>query len=169
MGRNLCNDGVSAFPFMVCITGTGGSKKSNRTDFIFLLHHYLHSGLWNDLQIIRSFERQAEFWLNILVYYLFFGLLYLIFNSRKVSITVGSILWCIIGIANYYVLSFKGAPIVPSDIMSAQTAANVAENYTYSIQPIFVWNVLFLLLYLAVLWRCPSSKKLTWKKRIVSW
>lgn len=61
--------------------------------------------------------RQAEFWLNILVYYLFFGLLYLIFNSRKVSVTVGSILWCIIGIANYYVLSFKGAPIVPSDIM----------------------------------------------------
>ena len=105
--------------------------------------------------------------MNILVYYLFFGLLYLIFNSRKVSVTVGSILWCIIGIANYYVLSFKGAPIVPSDIMSAQTAANVAENYTYSIQPIFVWNVLFLLLYLAVLWRCPSSKKLTWKKRIV--
>ena len=120
---------------------------------------------FTDNPILRM--RQAEFWLNILVYYLFFGLLYLIFNSRKVSVTVGSILWCIIGIANYYVLSFKGAPIVPSDIMSAQTAANVAENYTYSIQPIFVWNVLFLLLYLAVLWRCPSSKKLTWKKRIV--
>ena len=72
--------------------------------------------------------RAAEFWLNILVYYMFFGLLYLIFNSRRVSVTIGSILWCIIGIANYYVLSFKGAPIVPSDIMSARTAANVAEN-----------------------------------------
>ena len=68
---------------------------------------------FTDNPILRM--RQAEFWLNILVYYLFFGLLYLIFNSRKVSVTVGSILWCIIGIANYYVLSFKGAPIVPSD------------------------------------------------------
>lgn len=111
--------------------------------------------------------RAAEFWLNILVYYMFFGLLYLIFNSRRVSVTIGSILWCIIGIANYYVLSFKGAPIVPSDIMSARTAANVAENYTYSIQPVFVWNVLFLLLYLAIMWRCPVPKKMGWKKRVI--
>ena len=108
--------------------------------------------------------RAAEFWLNILVYYMFFGLLYLIFNSRRVSATMGSILWCIIGIANYYVLSFKGAPIVPSDIMSARTAANVAENYTYSIQPVFVWNVLFLLLYLAIMWRCPVPKKIGLEK-----
>ncbi|MCI6859062.1 MAG: sulfatase-like hydrolase/transferase [Eubacterium sp.] len=111
--------------------------------------------------------RPAEFVFNILLYYMFFGLLYLIFNSRKAAVTIGTIFWCIVGIANYYVLSFKGSPIVPSDIMSTQTAANVAANYTYTIQPVFVWNVLLLLLVLAVSWRCPSPKKMGWKKRVV--
>lgn len=109
----------------------------------------------------------AEFWLNVLVYYLFFGILYLIFVSRKAAVTIGTIFFYVVGLANYYVLNFKGAPIVPPDIMSASTAAGVAENYTYSIQPIFVWNALFLLLYLAVLWRCPMRKKTGWKKRLI--
>lgn len=109
--------------------------------------------------------RPAEFAFNFLLYYLLFGLLYLLFNSRKFAVTLGSVFWCVVGIANYFVLSYKGSPIVPSDLMSARTAANVAGNYTYSIQPVFVWNVLFLLLYLFVLWRCPVPKKMSWKKR----
>ena len=109
----------------------------------------------------------AEFWLNILVYYLFFGILYLLLVSRKAAVTVGTIFWYIVGLANYYVLSFKGAPIVPSDIMSASTGFSVAQNYTYTIQPVFVWNALFLLLYLAVLLRCPIKRKTGWKKRLI--
>lgn len=109
----------------------------------------------------------GEFCLNVLVYYLFFGILYLIFISRKVAVTVGTIFFYVVGLANYYVLSFKGSPIVPSDIMSATTAAGVAGNYDYSIQPVFVWNALLLLLYLAVLWRCPLKKKTGWKKRLI--
>ena len=109
----------------------------------------------------------AECWLNILVYYLFFGILYLIFVSRRAAITIGMVFWYAVGLANYYVLSFKGSPIVPSDIMSASTAASVAGNYTYTIQPVFVWNALFLLLYLAVFWRCPIKKRTGWKKRLL--
>lgn len=109
----------------------------------------------------------AEFWLNVLVYYLFFGILYLIFVSRKATVTIGMIFFYVVGLANYYVLNFKGSPIVPSDLMSASTAAGVAGNYTYSIQPVFVWNALLLLFYLAVLWRCPMKKKTGWKKRVI--
>ncbi|MDO5145967.1 MAG: LTA synthase family protein [Eubacteriales bacterium] len=109
----------------------------------------------------------AEGWLNILVYYLFFGILYLLFVSRKASVTIGMVFWYVIGLTNYYVLSFKGAPIVPSDIMSASTAASVAQNYDYAIQPVFVWNLLFMILYLSVLWRCPMEKKTGWKKRVL--
>ena len=109
----------------------------------------------------------AEFWLNILVYYLFFGLLYLILVSRRAAIITGTVFWYIVGLANYYVLSFKGAPIVPSDLMSASTGFSVAQNYTYTIQPVFIWNALFLLLYLAVFWRCPIEKRTGWKKRLI--
>ena len=109
----------------------------------------------------------GEFLLNVLVYYLFFGILYLIFVSRKAAVTIGTIFFFVVGLANYYVLSFKGSPIVPSDIMSATTAAGVAGNYDYTIQPVFVWNALLLLLYLAVLWRCPMRKKTGWQKRLI--
>ena len=124
-----------------------------------MLHHFTDNSIFK--------LGTAEFWLNILVYYLFFGILYLLLVSRKAAVTVGTIFWYIVGLANYYVLSFKGAPIVPSDIMSASTGFSVAQNYTYTIQPVFVWNALFLLLYLAVLLRCPIKRKTGWKKRLI--
>lgn len=111
--------------------------------------------------------RMPEMLLNILVYYLFFGLLYLILVSRRAAAGVGMLVWYLVGITNYFVLNFKGAPIVPSDIMSMGTAANVAANYTYSIQPVFVWNGLFILLYFALMYRFPVQKKTGWKKRVL--
>ncbi|MDO4976634.1 MAG: LTA synthase family protein, partial [Eubacteriales bacterium] len=61
--------------------------------------------------------------------------------------------------------SFKGAPIVPSDFHSAGTGFSVAANYTYAVQPVFVWNGLFLLLYVVVLFRLPVAKHAGWKIR----
>ena len=109
----------------------------------------------------------AEASLNVLLYYMFFGLLYLIFISRRAAVIIGMAFWYAVGLANYFVLSFKGAPIVPSDLMSASTAASVAGNYTYNIQPVFVWNALLTLLYFAVFFRCPIEKKTGWKKRLL--
>ena len=40
-------------------------------------------------------------------------------------------------------------------------------NYTYDIQPVFVWNGLLMLCYFAVLFRCPVKKKKRWKSRLV--
>jgi phosphoglycerol transferase MdoB-like AlkP superfamily enzyme len=46
----------------------------------------------------------------------------------------------IIGLANYYVLEFRSAPIMPWDIYSISTAASVAGNFKYTLekQAIFV-------------------------------
>lgn len=104
--------------------------------------------------------------LNLLVYFIFYGLLYLICVSRRVTVGLGMAIWYVIGIMNYYVLNFKGAPIVPSDFMSASTAASVAGNYTYSIQPVFIWNGLLILLYFAVFCRCKITIQTGWKKRL---
>ena len=109
----------------------------------------------------------AECLLNILLYYMFFGLLYLLLVSKRAAMIAGMVFFYVVGLANYYVLSFKGSPIVPSDIMSASTAASVAQNYTYSVQPVFVWNALLMLLYLAIFFRCPTDKKTGWKKRVL--
>ena len=115
--------------------------------------------------LLKSF-RPAEFALNILLYYMFFGLLYLVFYSRRFAVTLGIAVWYFIGLANYFVLIFKGAPIVPSDMMSASTGFSVAANYNYTIQPVFIWNAIFALLYCFVIWRCPARKHLGWKPRL---
>ncbi len=116
--------------------------------------------------LLKSF-RPAEFALNLLLYYMFFGLLYLLFYSRRLAVTLGIVIWYIIGLGNYFVLTFKGAPIVPSDMMSASTGFSVAANYNYSVQPVFIWNAIFALLYCFILWRCPAKKHMGWKPRLV--
>ena len=109
----------------------------------------------------------GEFLFNVVLYYMFFGLLYLIFISRRLSVSLGMIFWYVLGITNYFVLNFKGAPIVPSDLMSAGTALSVSANYNYSVQPVFVWNGLLILLYLTLLFRCPVKQKTGWRWRLV--
>ena len=116
--------------------------------------------------LLKGF-RPAEYALNILLYYMFFGLLYLIFYSRRFAVTFGIAAWYLIGLANYFVLTFKGAPIVPSDMMSASTGFSVAANYNYTVQPVFIWNAIFALIYCFVIWRCPAKRHFGWKPRVV--
>lgn len=112
--------------------------------------------------------RPGEFCFNVILYYLLFGILWLILFSRRAAVFTGMVFWFILGMANYFVLNFKGAPIVPSDLMSASTAFSVSGNYTYAVQPVFVWNGLLLLLYLALFLRCPRAKKTGWKPRVIT-
>ena len=39
----------------------------------------------------------------------------------------------VVGLANYYVLNFRSAPIMPWDIYSISTAASVAGNFNYEL------------------------------------
>ena len=40
----------------------------------------------------------------------------------------------IVGLANYYVIEFRSAPIMPWDIYSIGTAASVANNFKYTVE-----------------------------------
>lgn len=103
--------------------------------------------------------------LNIL-FYQFMGLLmFVIFGWLRVALMLQSGLFMLVGIANYYVLSFRSAPIMPWDIYSLGTAASVADNFNYSLE----WDtVLISLIFLALLFlesRCkikfrPNRRKL---------
>lgn len=68
------------------------------------------------------------FGLNIILFLGINLLLYAITNL-KVSICITTLLSAIIGIANYYTLSYRGTPILPWDIYSINTALDVAGNY----------------------------------------
>lgn len=72
-------------------------------------------------------------WMNIALFW--FSALFLFGLTGRVSRALGiQTVFCIIyGLANYFVLEFRGAPIQPWDILSIGTAASVADNYEYKL------------------------------------
>ncbi len=76
---------------------------------------------------------------NCVFAYLFFLLASSVLGSFRAGYTLGAAAAMIIGIANYYVIAFRGTPIVPWDFFALRTAASVAGNYTYETD----WRFLF--------------------------
>lgn len=91
--------------------------------------------------------------LNLMIYYLIYGLILLLSKRSWVSLSVGSLFFMIVGLANYYVIEFRSVPIYPWDIFSLKTAASVSDNYNYQLESDTLVLVLgFLLLILVGLW-----------------
>lgn len=59
----------------------------------------------------------------------FFGL----FGRINIALIVQTLFSALYGLAGYFVLEFRGAPIQPWDILSLSTAASVAQNYEYKL------------------------------------
>lgn len=91
--------------------------------------------------------------LNLVFYYLVYGLILIISKRSFISLSVGSLLMMVVGLANYYVIQFRSIPIYPWDIFSLNTAASVAGEYDYSLDEEAMRLVLgFLILILVGLW-----------------
>ena len=70
-------------------------------------------------------------WMNVALFW--FSALFLFGLTGRVSRALGiqTAFCAVYGLANYFVLEFRGAPIQPWDILSIGTAASVADNYEY--------------------------------------
>lgn len=80
--------------------------------------------------------------LNIIIFVVVALLLWMITGSRKWALRIESIIALIIGLADYYVIEFRGIPILPWDIYSIKTAASVSADYSYALEPAAVWSML---------------------------
>lgn len=85
--------------------------------------------------------------LNLVMYYLFFGVLLFITGRTGIAIMVGSLLLGAAGLANYFVLMFRSSPILPWDLFSVGVAATVADNFEYKLS-VRACNVILLILLL---------------------
>lgn len=87
--------------------------------------------------------------LNIIFYQLMSLMLLGIFKYVRLALMIQSGIFMLVGLVNYYVQSFRSAPIRPWDIFSVGTAAGVADNYDYSLKAETVGILLcFLILFL---------------------
>lgn len=97
--------------------------------------------------------------LNILFFELSALFLFFVFGRIKWALRFQSVFFMVIGLADYYVLSFRSAPIMPWDIYSAGTALSVADNFEYSLEK----NTVFVLIGFAVLIILASMARLNIK------
>lgn len=104
---------------------------------------------------------------NIILYYCVFGVLYFIFGNKKITAVVYLVLAYLVGAANYFVLSFRGSPILPSDIASIGTAKNVASNYTYTITTAFISNLIILLYICTIICKNKKFRRASIRERAV--
>jgi len=70
--------------------------------------------------------------LNLAFYYLAAMVLYLVSGRAKLSACAALVFFWGLGLVNRYVLTFRGRSIVPADLFSLRTAANVAAGYDYT-------------------------------------
>jgi len=89
--------------------------------------------------------------LNILFFELFFLLFFFIFGKAKIALRIQIVLFGLIGLVDYFIISFRGTPVMPWDLLSIATAASVADNYKYTLTARVIWIlisyvVLFVLL-----------------------
>lgn len=71
--------------------------------------------------------------LNLIFYYLLYGLILAVSKRSSVSLGLGSFLVMVIGLIDYYVIQFRSVPLYPWDILSVKTAMSVSDNYSYSL------------------------------------
>ena len=76
------------------------------------------------------------------------GLLFFVTGRMNLSLILMLLMTCLVGTANYFVLAFRGSPILPWDIASAGTALSVADHFTFTVSPRLglIWAAFVLLL-----------------------
>lgn len=102
-------------------------------------------------KLLTGFANPDNIWLNYLIYLLFYLAAFALFGSVRMSVYSVSLITLIFGAVNMYVKTYKGSPLLPWDIGSFRTAANVASSFkfepTYSL--VFSLVITFLLFRIA--------------------
>lgn len=93
---------------------------------------------------------EGPVFLNIVIYYLFFGFMLFLIGRTGPAIIAGSLLLSVAGLANYFVIQFRSSPILPWDLYSVGVAATVADNFEYTLT-VRACNVILLFILLWVL------------------
>ena len=116
-------------------------KLSGKTGFffstlIFALAPFAAYYMVEMLNGMAAYDRKPGIVLMNLVSYALVYLLFLvIFGNYRWAVFFGTGLFYVFGVACYFVLLFRGTPLVPLDLMSSGTAAGVMSNYVFELSP----------------------------------
>lgn len=115
-----------------------------------------------------SVMNKLAYGMNIMWYYIIFGILLLIFNRVKYAILAGDVLLYAAAIGNYFVMAFRGTPITPADIYALGTAMDVADHYVLSYDKPAIVATVVLLGLCVITCKLNTYKVFHWKKRLIA-
>lgn len=88
--------------------------------------------------------------LNIFFFYILYAICTFLLGSSRWGFVLATVVPMLFGLVNYFVVSFRGSPIVPWDIFSIGTAASITDNYEFTFTYRLTF-VLFAFIYLLIL------------------
>lgn len=124
----------------------------------YLLEWYTHNP-WTTMKVPIQI-------LNIVFFELVLAFLFFLFKRLRIALMVETSFFLIVGLANYFVLQFRSAPIMPWDLFSLGTAISVAGNYSYHLDKTAIIVLIGFILLLIIEWRCKFKLNSNWKIRI---
>lgn len=106
-----------------------------------------------------------KFWLNILIYSIILAIAYAITNRTQYATIITMTVAMLLGTANYFVVDFRGIPVLVQDLLSIGTAANVAGGYLYEPDMWMLWAVTMFAAIAGLMLGLKPYKGFTLKKR----
>lgn len=79
--------------------------------------------------------------LNIFFFYILYAISTFLLGSTRWGFVLATVVPMLFGLVNYFVVKFRGSPIVPWDIFSIGTAASITDNYEFT----FTYHLTFVL------------------------
>ena len=125
---------------------------------------------WNELFFQMP---PGYFCLNLALVGLFVVGLYFLGQQHAPAVWLGVFVCLLLGLAEYFVLQFKGSVILPADVLGAQTAAAVSMNYAYVVDSraladiMCAWTACHIALF-AVPFAHPKRLQKTWLRVVVN-
>lgn len=108
--------------------------------------------------------------MNIVLFECIALFLFALTGRVRAALMLQTVFCAVYGLAGYFVLEFRGAPIQPWDILSLDTAASVADNYEYKLDRTAITVLICFLLLLVVEFfqkaKFSAKKFRPWQKRI---
>lgn len=108
----------------------------------YLIELYTHNP-WEDIR----WEIQV---FNILFFELVMVLVYSLIGRLHIALLLETLVFMIYGLVNYFVLSFRSQPIQPWDFLSIGTAASVAGDFKYEMDPQAIGTLVGFVLLIAI-------------------
>lgn len=113
---------------------------------------------------------EAKYFLgNILIFITLYLMLFFITRRLVISVMIGMLASFLFTIANYYVILFRGNPIVPSDILSMRTAVSVMNTYHYEVTWEMYFSLGIILWWLSVVRTVKNIIGRVQKREVLHW